>query len=104
VAVVIGVLGAGALGTGIYFGWHGKVLQDAADQHCPMTVCSDPEGLRLNDQAQTSARRATVLYIAGGATVVSAALAWLVGAPGQTLVTPTAGEHRVGISFAGSFQ
>jgi hypothetical protein len=103
VAAVLAVLGAGAFGTGIYFGWHGKVLQDSADQHCPQSACSDAEGLRLNDDARTSARRANILYIAGGATVVSAVVAWLVGAPGPTVVRPTAGEHRLGISIAGSF-
>jgi hypothetical protein len=103
VAMVMAVLGAGAVGTGIYFGWHAKVLQDRADRRCPSSACSDPDGLRYNDQARTSATRANILYIAGGATLAGAAVAWLVGAPGQTVVRPTASEHRLGLSIAGSF-
>jgi hypothetical protein len=103
VAVVMALLGAGAVGTGIYFGWHARLLQDRADRRCPSSVCSDPDGLRYNDQARTSATRANFLYIAGGATLAGAAVAWLVGAPDQTVVRPTAGEHRLGLSIAGSF-
>jgi len=102
-AVAVAVVGAGAVGTGVYFGLHAKDLQDRADVRCPLTVCADAEGLRLNDQAQTSARRANILYIGGGATVATAVLMWLVGAPNETVVSPTAGDHRVGIAMTGRF-
>jgi hypothetical protein len=102
-SVAVAVTGAGALGTGIYFGWRAKDLQDRADQRCPLTVCADPEGLRMNDQARTSAMRANILYIAGGATLATAVLMWFVGAPGETVVRPMAGPHQVGISMRGKF-
>jgi len=103
VAAVAAVAGAGALGTGVYFGVHSSTLQDRSDQRCPMTDCADPEGLRLNDQAKTSASRANILYIAGGATLAGAAVLWLVGAPGETVIAPTAGERQYGVAMTGRF-
>jgi hypothetical protein len=95
--------GAGGLGTGVYFGWRAKDLQDRADRLCPLPVCTDAEALRLNDQARTYATRANVLYIAGGATLATALVLWLVGAPGETVVTPTAGSNHIGASMTGRF-
>jgi hypothetical protein len=102
-SIVLAVAGAGAAGTGIYFGLHSKDLQDRADQRCPVAACADPEGLRLNDQAHTAAQRANILYIAGGASVATAVVLWLVGAPGETVIVPTAGDHQAGLTMAGSF-
>lgn len=102
-SVGLAVAGAGAAGTGIYFGVHSKNLQDRADQRCPLALCTDPQGLRLNDQARTAAQRANILYIAGGASVAAAVVMWLVGAPDETVLVPTAGDHQAGISLAGSF-
>ncbi len=103
-SVGVGIAGAGALGTGIYFGWHAKNLQDRADRRCPLTVCADTEGLRLNDQARTSAKRANILYIAGGGALASAVVLWLIGAPQETVVvTPIAGAHHAGLSLKGRF-
>ncbi|HET7504452.1 MAG TPA: hypothetical protein VFK02_25700 [Kofleriaceae bacterium] len=102
-SVVLGVAGAAALGTGVYFGVHSRDLRDRADERCPLTVCADSEALRLNDQAQTAARRANVLYIAGGATLATALVLWLVGAPDETIVVPTAGDHRAGVAMTGRF-
>jgi len=99
----LAIAGAGAAGTGIYFGIHAKDLQDRADQRCPRSVCGDPQGLHLNDQARTAAQRANLLYIAGGASVAAAVVMWLVGAPGETVIVPTAGDHQAGASFAGRF-
>jgi hypothetical protein len=103
VSVVAGVAGAGALGTGVYFGLDAKDLQDRADERCPLVECNDTEGLRLNDEAQTAAQRANILYIAGGATIAAAAVLWFVGAPGDTMITPTAGKQQYGVSLTGSF-
>jgi serine/threonine-protein kinase len=90
VSAVIAIAGAGALGTGIYFGIDARRLDNRANSRCPGAVCDDPEGLRLNDQAQTSASRANILYIAGGAALATAAVLWLVGAPGEVAVVPVA--------------
>jgi hypothetical protein len=103
VSAVFAVAGAGALGTGIYFGVHARSLEDRADQRCPRATCSDAEGLRLNDQAHTSATRANVLYIAGAATLATAAVLWFVGAPGEIAVAPVAGDHRLGVAMTGRF-
>jgi hypothetical protein len=106
-SAVLAVAGAGGLGTGIYFGVHSHDLAERADARCPGAACSDPEGLRLNDQAQTAASRANVLYIAGGAALAGAAVLWLVGAPDEVAVVPIAarspaGSH-VGLAMTGRF-
>jgi hypothetical protein len=101
-ALVLGIAGAGAFGTGIYFGVHAKNLQDDADRRCPLSICDDPVGLHFNDRAQSAARTANILYIAGGAAVATAVVMWLVGGPGdETVVVPTAGDHQVGLSLIG---
>jgi hypothetical protein len=104
---VLAVAGAGALGTGIYFGVHARGLAQSADARCPGTVCNDPDGLGLNAQAQTSASRANVLYIAGGAALASAAVLWFVGGPHEVAVVPVAASSpaggRVGLAMTGRF-
>jgi len=102
-SAVLAVAGVGAAGTGLYFGIHSKTLQDRADKRCPLTVCADAEGLRLNDQAHTAATRANILYIAGGAAVATAVVMWLVGAPDEMVVVPSAGDHQVAVSMTGRF-
>jgi hypothetical protein len=107
ISAVLAVAGAGALGTGIYFGVRANDLADRADARCPGTACDDPEGLRLNDQARTAASRANVLYIAGGAAVATAAVLWLVGGPREVAVVPVAASSpaggRVGFVMTGRF-
>ncbi|HMG23632.1 MAG TPA: hypothetical protein VK607_19995 [Kofleriaceae bacterium] len=107
VSAAFAVAGAGAAGAGIYFGLRARNFSDSADQRCPGAVCDDPEGLRLNDDAQTAAWRANVLYIAGGAALATAAVLWFVGAPGELAVVPVAaaqrGDHPIGIAMTGSF-
>ena len=102
-AAGLALAGAGAAGSGIYFGVHAGHLQDRADERCPLTVCADPDGLRLSDQAHTSASRANILYIAGGAAAAAAGVMWLVGAPDEIMVVPSAGDHQASISMTGSF-
>jgi hypothetical protein len=102
-SVVAGVVGAGAVGTGIYFGWRAKDLQDRADRRCPLSLCDDAEGLQLNDDARKSALTANILYIAGGATLATAVVLWLAGAPEEIVVVPAAGDRQVGLSMTGRF-
>jgi hypothetical protein len=100
----LAVAGAGAIGGGLYFGARSADLAHQADARCPLAVCTDPEALRLNDKAQTSAMRANIFYAAGGLAVVTAAVMWLAGSPDdETIVTPSIGNGQVGVSFAGSF-
>lgn len=103
VSVGLAVLGAGAVGTGVYFGLHSNDLRDRADARCPQSACSDADGLRLNDDAQTAATRANIAFVAGCALVAGAAVLWLVGAPGETVIAPTASERHVGVAMMGSF-
>jgi hypothetical protein len=100
-SVAVAAAGAGALGAGVYFGLHARDLEHRSDQRCPTAACNDLQGLRLNDQARTSASRANLLYIAGGATLAAAAVMWFVGAPGEVAVAPAAGDHRVGVAVTG---
>ncbi|HEY0480763.1 MAG TPA: tetratricopeptide repeat protein [Kofleriaceae bacterium] len=102
-SAVIAVAGAGALGTGVYFGLHARDLEHRANQRCPMTMCGDPEGLRLNDQAHTAASRANLFYVAGGVTLATAAVLWVLGAPGEVAVVPAAGNGQLGFAMTGSF-
>ncbi|HET9624351.1 MAG TPA: hypothetical protein VFP84_23425 [Kofleriaceae bacterium] len=102
-SLAIGLAGAGVLGAGVYFGVHSNTLRDRSDRLCPNTRCGDAEGLRLNDDAKSAATRANVLFAAGGAVVATAVVLWLVGAPGETVIAPSGGEHQLGVSLAGSF-
>lgn len=104
VAVSIAVVGVAALGTGLYFGQRANNLQDRSDAICPEITCGDPEGLRLNDDAQDHARRANILFVASGGALVAATVMWVVGGPGErTAVAPTVGGGQVGASFVGRF-
>jgi hypothetical protein len=102
-SLAVGVAGAAALGTGVYFGVHSSTLRDRSDRLCPNTQCGDPEGLRLNDDAKTAATRANILYAAGGAVVATAVVLWFVGASGETVIAPSGGDHQLGVAMAGSF-
>ncbi len=102
--LALGILGAGAIGTGVYFGMQAKDLQRDADARCPLVVCADAEGLRLNNRAQQAATRANIFYVAGGFSVASAIVLFVIGGPEQrAMVTPTAGSDQVGVSVAGRF-
>lgn len=104
VALGIGVLGAASLGTGIYFGLRAKDEQSRSDDLCPGSICDVPEGLRLNDKAQDSARTANILYVAGGVALATSAIVWFVGGPDKEVrVTPTVGSGQAGVSFGGKF-
>jgi hypothetical protein len=102
-SVGVALAGAGALGIGAYFGVHANALEDQANRRCPLVVCSDPEGLARNDQAQASASRANLLYIAGGGALAAAMVLWLAGAPDEAIVVPTAGDHQLGVALTGRF-
>lgn len=96
------IAGAGALGAGAYFGWRARSLEDRADRRCPLVACGDAEALRLNAEARTAAARANVLYAAGGAAAVTAAVLWLAGKPRDLAIRPGA-AGAAGVSLVGRF-
>ncbi len=104
VAVALGIAGAAAIGTGAYFGNRANDLQSRSDAVCPLVTCADPDGLRLNDDAQDEALRANVLFAAGGVAVAAAAVMWFVGSPDETTVlAPAIGEDHAGATLTGRF-
>jgi len=103
-AVVLGLAGAAALGGGIYFGARASDLEAQSDTRCPDTTCNDAEGLRLNEDARTTALRANILFIAGGAAVAAATMMWFAGAPDEhTVLAPAIASDRIGASLVGRF-
>lgn len=103
-AVAIGVLGAISFGGAAYYGLHSSDLETRANKVCPTTMCGDAAGLQLNDQAQSSATRANVLFVVGGAAVATATVLWLVGAPDEhATVTPAIGPGDFGAAVSGRF-
>jgi serine/threonine-protein kinase len=105
-AIGLGVAGAAAIGTGVYFGLAGKDLERQSDALCPTTACADPDGVELNKRARRDALIANIGFIAGGAAVVGAVVLVVVGAPGdakQVSIAPTLGGDRVGIALGGRF-
>jgi hypothetical protein len=103
-AVVVATLGAAALGGGIYFGTRASDLESRANAICPMSTCADPMGLKLNDDAQSSALRANLFLVAGGAAVATATVMWFLGSPVEhTVVAPAVGPTEVGASLVGRF-
>ena len=104
IAVAVGIAGAGAIGTGIYFGNRTNELASQSDAICPTTTCDDPEGLRLNERARDQAFKANVLFVAGGAAVAAATVMWFVGKPDETtVIAPSIGDTHVGASLTGRF-
>ncbi len=100
----LAVVGVASLGGGIYYGLRSRDQQADSDELCPQTLCDNASGLRLNDSAQTSATRANLLYAVGGTAIAASVLIWVLGAPeDETVVTPTVGAGRVGVSFGGKF-
>jgi hypothetical protein len=106
VAVALVIAGAGAAGTGVYFGLRSRDLADQADARCPLPICSDAAALRLNDQARDAATRANILYAAGGGALAVAAVLWFAGKPddpNETTVVPSVGASHAGVSLARRF-
>jgi hypothetical protein len=104
VAIGVAVMGAAAFGGGIYYGTRANDLQAQSDAICPAIECDDPEGLRLNDEAQRQARNANLLFVGGGAALAAATVMWFVGRPDErAVIAPTLGSGQVGAAFVGRF-
>jgi serine/threonine-protein kinase len=104
IAVAVGALGVGAIAIGGYFASQAGDLQSQSNAICPTTTCDDPEGLRLNDEAQDQALRANVLFATGGLALLAGVVTWFVGKPDErTVITPVVTTSHVGASFARRF-
>lgn len=104
VSVGAAVIGIGLVGGGGYFGSRSASLEDDANAICPARACGDPEGLKLNSDAQDAALRANVLFIAGGAAIATGVVLWLAGGPSErAVVAPVVSDDRVGLAVGGSF-
>ena len=103
-AVVFGVLGAGAIGTGAYFGDRSARLQKRSDAICPTALCDDLQGLSLNDDAKRNAMRANIAFAAGGAALLTSTVMWFVGKPDdEIVVSPAMTSNSAGVSLRGRF-
>jgi len=100
----LAVAGAGAIGGGVYFSLHARDLESDADRLCPSTACGDPMGLRLNRDAESSAKTSNIFYIAGGSSLAAAVLLWIIGGPNDDhgTIVPTGGDGKVGLAYEGS--
>lgn len=104
IGVALGVVGLGAVGGGAYYGNRANDLQARSNAICPERECPDPEGLRLNDEAQAAARRANIFLVGGGVAVAAATVMWFVGKPdAETVVMPAVGADHVGATLSRSF-
>lgn len=104
ISVASAAFGAIALGGGIYYGLHSSDLEDRSNKLCPNTMCGDKEGLRLNDEAQTAATRANILYVVGGAAFATSAILWVVGEPEKhPVIRPDVSGNSVSATIQGVF-
>lgn len=93
--LVIGGVGLVGIGIGAGFGIRTFSLKSERNMHCTGTVC-DAEGIRLHDDAKSSATISTVGFIVGAVALVTGTVLFLTGKPQTTkpstearfLVTP----------------
>jgi hypothetical protein len=103
-AVVVGVLGVAAIGGGVYFGSRSNDEESRANEICPGSLCDDAEGLRLNDDAQSSARAANIFLLGGAAAIATATVMWFIGKPEErTVLAPSVGNGQLGAALVGRF-
>jgi hypothetical protein len=108
--LITGGAGLAALAVGSAFGVRAIARGRDAASHCPGDVC-DPQGVRLNDQARTSALVADVTLGVGLAAVVAGAYLWWTGRARATeerpprepalALTPAAGPAGAGVTLRG---
>src|SRR6185369_8296721 len=72
VSVALAVVGVGASIGGVVIGLKAKDLHSQADDICPMAACNDQHAVDLNNDAQSKAMQANVLFGVGAAGVVGA--------------------------------
>jgi hypothetical protein len=97
---------------GSIMGLRAKSLHDDATTRCPSSPCSDAEGVRLNEDAQTNALISNIGFGAGLALVGAGVVIWLTaprasapvsGAVRLTQVRPVVGQGGAALSLGGTF-
>jgi hypothetical protein len=97
---VVGAAGVVALGAGTYFGLRALSNHNQATDRCSPALCTDPEAVRLNDDAKVSANISTVavgLGIAGVAVGAVLVLTAPVGRADATKATLLIGPGTMGL-------
>jgi hypothetical protein len=106
VAVVVGVIGVGAVVGGVVMGTKSRDLQKQSDTICPTTTCNDMHALQLNSDAKSDAQLATIAYIGGGVAIAGGVVLWFLGAPKSggegVAIAPMVG-HASGLVVTGRF-
>jgi serine/threonine-protein kinase len=113
-ALILGGAGVVSLGVGAVFGFRAKSQHDDAIERCPASPCGDPEGVSLNQSAQTSALVANITIGAGIAAASAGAILWLTApraapkpasslGPRVTAALPAALPGGAYVSVAGVF-
>jgi hypothetical protein len=90
-AIVVGVVGVGAIATGSAFGLRAFSKKSDSDKQCPNDRCTD-EGVRLNDQAKQAATISTITF--GVGLVAVGVATYLLLRPGSANASPS--ETSVG--------
>jgi|MudIll2142460700_1097286.scaffolds.fasta_scaffold25505_2 hypothetical protein len=103
VAIGVAVAGLVAAGTGVYFGLRSRDDEAESNELCPGALCDVPEGLRLNDSAQTAARNANIFFALGGVALATSGIVWFVGGPDREVRITPSGSDRVDVSLGGRF-
>ena len=98
-AWVVGGAGAVALGVGAFFGVRALTQRSDSDSRCSGTVCSDPAGAQLYEQAQSSARIADVSLSAGVLALAAAGFLLLTSRPDDA--PSTAPSVSLGVGAGG---
>ncbi len=80
-----GLVGVGLVGVGVgsFFGLETFAKRDERDPHCRGTIC-DAEGMRLHDEAKSSATISTIAFGAGAAALVVGTILFVSGGPKST--------------------
>lgn len=83
-------LAVAAAGAGAYFALDAKSKRDSANELCPQTVCTNPDGVDRSRDAGRSADVASVLLGSGAALAIGAVVLWLVSGDERPRAAPAA--------------
>ena len=114
IAIASGALGAAGIAAGVVFALRSQSKEDEAfgDGHCDANNLCSPTGIRLVDEAKSSATLSYVSYGVGVAAVAAGAVLWFLGAPGddasgaagtEARIRPALGPGIAGIEMFGRF-